>query len=429
MKHENFEDLTIQQIRNEILKFKNDPISQKLANYYTSKSLAEIYGNSRKEISHSNFIGWLLDSNESHGLGGFTLEKFLEILVIASHSKHYEKHKQLFDSVISGDIVFSDTKVVLEKALPGVGRLDIYIETFVKTSNSKFPLRIVIENKVQTKEHSDQTSSYAEYFESIGDTEVNTLYVYLTVISGVELSELQEREEVECSSKEFIQINYQYLVDYLIEPVLSRELPEKIKFLIKDYLQSLSQPALSDDSGSLKQELVMAIGNEERELLSKFWEQNQKLILSAIYAISTDPEQDLDTKDTANKLIREISQEGRDRSKIDIYLNGELKVKDIIKANIGLKTVKLIEGSGLMNDDSFDFFRNDFSCGFLLLKKSEEVTENEKKYRKYRVHKAPEFIYNEEEYFVARNWGITNIFNFVEACEKQFAELKFEVKQ
>ena len=331
--------------------------------------------------------------------------------------------------MISGDIGLSDTKVVLEKALPGVGRLDIYIETFVKTSNSKFPLRIVIENKVQTKEHSDQTSSYAAFFESLPDSETKTLYVYLTAISGIELSELKEREEVECSSKEFIQINYQYLVDYLIEPVLSRELPEKIKFLIKDYLQSLSQPALSDDSDSLKQDLVMAIGNEERELLSKFWEQNQKLILSAIYAISTDPEQDLDTRETANKLISEISQEGKDRSKIDIYLNDELKVKGIIKANIGLKTVKLIEEGGLMDDDSFDFFRNDFSCGFQLLKKTEEVTENEKKYRRYRVHIDPEFIYNEEEYFVARNWGISNIFNFVEVCEKQFPKLKFDVKQ
>lgn len=429
MIYENFEDLTIQQIRNEILKFKNDPISQKLANYYTSKSLAEIYGNSRKEVAHSNFIGWLLDSNESHGLGQFPLEKFLEILVIASHGKHYENHRALFDSVISGDIKLSDIKVVLEKNLPGIGRLDIYVETLVKTSNSQFPLRVVIENKVQTKEHSDQTTAYASYFNGGSDSEYKTLFVYLTALSGIELSELQEREEVECSSKKFIQINYQYLVDYLIEPALSKELPNKIRFLIKDYLQSLSQPALSEDSDSFKQDLVMAIGNEERELLSKFWKQNQKLILSAIYAISTDPEQDLDTRETANKLISEISQEGKDRSKIDIYLNDELKVKDIIKANIGLKTIKLIESSGLIDEEVFQFFRNDFSCGFQLLKKSEEVSENERKYKKYRVHKQPEFIYGDCEYYVARNWGITNIFKFVEACEKKFPELRFDVKQ
>jgi hypothetical protein len=50
------ENFSIVQIRDEIIKFKNDPDFQKLENFYYSKSFAEILGVSRREISHSGFL-------------------------------------------------------------------------------------------------------------------------------------------------------------------------------------------------------------------------------------------------------------------------------------------------------------------------------------------------------------------------------------
>lgn len=46
-----FNNLTIDQIRNEIIKFKNDVVSQRLEKYYGTKSLGEIFGISRKELA------------------------------------------------------------------------------------------------------------------------------------------------------------------------------------------------------------------------------------------------------------------------------------------------------------------------------------------------------------------------------------------
>ena len=43
--------------------------------------LGEIFGVSRKELIHNNFIAWLLGNQESHNLGNYTFKKFLEILV------------------------------------------------------------------------------------------------------------------------------------------------------------------------------------------------------------------------------------------------------------------------------------------------------------------------------------------------------------
>ena len=79
------DNLTIDQIRNEIIKFKNDVGSQHLDKYYSTKSYSEILGVSRKELSHSHFLAWLLNNQESHNLSSYPIKKFLEILVISSN--------------------------------------------------------------------------------------------------------------------------------------------------------------------------------------------------------------------------------------------------------------------------------------------------------------------------------------------------------
>jgi hypothetical protein len=79
--------LTIDQIRDEIIKFKNDPDFQKLENFYYSKSFSEILGVSRREISHSGFLAWLLGNLESHNLGEFPVKNFLDIILKFSNDK------------------------------------------------------------------------------------------------------------------------------------------------------------------------------------------------------------------------------------------------------------------------------------------------------------------------------------------------------
>jgi hypothetical protein len=51
--------------------------------------------------------------------------------------------------------------------------------------------------------------------------------------------------------------------------------------------------------------------------------------------------------------------------------------------------------------------------GLVLLKEKEDFTETEIKYRKYKTNDAPELIFNGEEFYVARNWGIGNIHKLI----------------
>jgi len=423
---ENFDNLSVDQIRNEIIKFKNDLISQQLDAHYSTKTYSEILGVSRRELSHSNFLAWLFDNSESHNLSSYPLTKFLEILVISSNNQQSHENKNLFDSIITGNVSIHRLEVVTEKSIKGVGRVDIYIEAELSYANQQQKLRVIIENKVSTSEHSDQTTKYYNYFESLNDISWKNLYVYLTPLSGIELSELSEPE---CSCKEYIQTNYQNLVDYLLEPILNKDISTKTKYIIREYLLALSQPSQNEDSDEHQQGLIMAIGNEERELLTKFWNQNQKLIMSAMYAISSDPEQDKDTRDSVGATLSSLSSNQKNRSLLSISYNNEVRVDKIKKSDIGYRTVKLLEENNLIDQSIFSWLREDKSSSFQLLKLKEEATETEIKYRKYRLNDEPELVFNGNEYFVARNWGINNIKKFINKLTLKFPQIHYDIHE
>jgi len=143
----------------------------------------------------------------------------------------------------------------------------------------------------------------------------------------------------------------------------------------------------------------MAIGKKESGFLTKFWESNQNLILASLYSLSLD--QDKETRDSITTVLGTISSSSRDRSLINIEYKNKVHVKGIKKADLGFQTVKLLEELDLINDDVFNLLLKDKSCSFLLLKKKEDMTETERKYKKYRIQNSPEFYYKEEGYYVA----------------------------
>lgn len=416
------DNFTIDQIRDEIIKFKNDPDFQKLENFYYSKSFSEILGVSRREISHSAFFAWLLGNSESHSLGDFPIRKFLDIILKYSNDKLKSKYCNLFNSFVTEDYLIERLFIKPEYAIKNVGRLDIYIELTLLIADRTKNIKLIIENKVESKENNDQTNNYYKFFNPIENEDSIVIYIYLTPISTLDLIELTEPE---CNCKEFIQINYQSLVDYLIEPALNQNISIRTQSILTEYLKSLSQPSIDEEADGHKQELIMALGNDERKLLSSFWEKNQKLILASLYAISSDPEQEKDTRDSIREALDSLSSD-KDRSTYNIKYNGIIFKRNFKKSDIGLQTINLLNEKGLIDHNIINYLKEDKSCGFLLLKKKEDFTETEIKYRKYKTNDSPELIYNGEEFYVARNWGIGNIHKFINKFKDKFPGLEYE---
>ena len=414
--------LTIDQIRDEIIKFKNDPDFQKLENFYYSKSFSEILGVSRREISHSAFLAWLLGNLESHNLGEFPVKKFLDIILKFSNDKLKSKHSDLFNSFVTEDYLIERLFIKSEYAIKNVGRLDIYIELTLLIAGKTKNIKLIIENKVESKENNDQTNSYFNFFNPTENDDNVVIYVYLTPMSTLELIELTEPE---CNCKSFIQINYKSIVDYLIEPALNQNISTRTQNILTEYLKSLSQPSIDEEADGHKQKLIMALGNEERKLLSSFWDKNQKLILSALYAISNDPNQDIDTRDSITDALDKIS-EGRDKSTYQLNYNGVTFISNVKKSDIGLQTVKLLYENNLITPEIIEFLKSDRSCSFPLIKKTDESLNNLSEAKKYRIGGIAELNYNNVEYYVARNWGKENTEKFITRFTEKFTGLTYE---
>lgn len=306
------ENIKIEELRTLIREFNNDENVIQLDNYYNSKCLPEILGASRKELVHSNFLAWIINESESHQLLDFPLRKFLELIVINSNDRQKKSNKNLFDSIIVSDYSISDLYIETERFEKGVGRIDLYIEVTIQINGKRKRLRLIIENKVGSNEQDNQTTKYYNYYENLNEKKKINLYVFLTPISSLDLEKLKEPE---CSCKEYTQLNYQLIVDFMLEPALKRNITSKTEFIIRQYLQSLSQPTIDKDNDEYKQGLIMALGTEERNLLNKFWEKNQKLILATLYAISSDKHQEEDVRDGVSSALNSLSN--RDFSKFE----------------------------------------------------------------------------------------------------------------
>lgn len=290
-------DLEIDDIRSEILSFNNDASVQKLNNLYHSKSFSEILGVDRKEATHSNFLAWLLNDEEDHSLSKFPLRKFIEVIARLD-KKQFSKNKDFFDTVIVSSYDISNIEVFKEKH-SGNGRVDLYVKSSVSYLGKQKDLKIIIENKVAAKESNKQTLRYFKNFKTDKNSEI-VLFVYLTPISNIDLAKLEEPQTV---SKEFIHINYQTIVDYLLEPILKRNASERTKMIVNEYIKSLSQTTMDKNSNEHKPNLIMALSTEERNLLNDFWDKNQKIIKAALHARSIDKNVDEEDRKAYSKVL------------------------------------------------------------------------------------------------------------------------------
>lgn len=174
----------------------------------------------RMEIRHSNFIAYILDPRESHGLGDVIIRK-------------------LFRDI------FSDSKVVT-KNIFDADELDLRnIEIRREWRNIDVLIIldqdiVVIENKVDAVDHADQLKKYKEIAESAFPGK-NIHYVYLTPTGNDPLDTAYGK----------IYINYSY--DQLAEIIASilklygNRISQKICFYLSDYLMTVKRELLMND--------------------------------------------------------------------------------------------------------------------------------------------------------------------------------------
>lgn len=301
----------IMNIKQMITKARSSDAFIKLKQYYGKKSFMHISGVARLEMPHSSFIAWLLDKNSDHGLGYYAIKKLLSLVAISKEygfNQNVDIKPDLLNFFVNESLKITSETTSVEKQI-NLGktskRLDIEILLTVEICGQSFILPIIIENKVNSKEHDSQTDFYHDWAvsEYTNDKYLNAILIYLTP---------NKNDKPSCDK--FLTISYQNLTDYVIEPALKNCVDSHAIMIIKDYLRCLSYTSLddmdvNDASGQNKGDIIMAYSEEEKQLLHEFWDNNKDLI----YAVA----ESLDESEQQNTKIQTILKgvSNRDYSK------------------------------------------------------------------------------------------------------------------
>jgi len=408
--------------RKDIIAFSNSREYRELNAFYQRKSNFEILGIHRRETEHSRFIAWLLDPSESHGLGTFGFKKFLEVCVMSqldSKQPFPQGAASLKDELILGTSKIVKTTVKTELPLGKGERIDIFVDcSLAMPTDGQQTKRLVvlIENKVSSTEHDSQTVRYKNWLKEHEADYDFSLLVYLTPVPTLKLAEYKEPD---CECKDFLHINYQYLVDNLIEPALALVQPKVAQDFITDYLRALSVPSVAvENDKKNKGDVIMAITENESKLLKAFWEEHEPLFKAALYAFSIDPDQEDEVRQDAEKMLNSFSK--KDFTPYTVILDKKAVISDVKKTLVGREVVNVLIKNGITAAE-FSRLKADKSSGFSLLKLGADILDKERKPNRYR---GEPLLYQGETYYASSNWGENNIPRFQKFLAENFPRIQ-----
>ena len=288
-------DFIIQQIR----QFHQSPTTAKLRDCLRQKTLLDIWGVGRRENGHSNFLAWFFAPHESHEMGAFALQKLLLLLATIRTTPEQRLPEALHHAILSGKNIIHSARVEREVSIPPNGRVDIIVDIeLVQELAGIQRLQIVLENKIDATETDSQTIRYYQHFSTKAETGTYPIFVYLA-----------PGHAKPCRDAHFIRIDYQQILDFVLTPALQRQnMPEYTRLLLGEYVNHLS--FFSTDS------LFIAMNEQQRNLLIKFWEENSALMQACAQAISEDPNVAPEIQESARDIVEQCKKVNqRDRTK------------------------------------------------------------------------------------------------------------------
>lgn len=216
-----------------------DPNFEKLETELQKPNIFSILGIGRAEIRHSNFLAWLLDPNESHGLGNRFLIRILQDLSTE------ENNLDIFEI---GKLNFSDVEVNREVPISLENRnknKDAFIDILIVFRDDSDKLVICIENKIDTTDSDEQLKNYRTYIENTFKEKdgYKNVFVYLTP-NGTNPNSVDEVKWSKYSYKDGI-IKHLEIIENSI-------LDSTIRTYMSDYLSILKQEVMENKKSNIE---------------------------------------------------------------------------------------------------------------------------------------------------------------------------------
>jgi len=286
-----------------------------LIDYMSRTNLFDTIGKSRNEMTHSRILKYLLSSKELcldsetpmlHLLDAIVSRDMIQNKLDADLKQNILTRSLSINEIKECEVEFTLGEYVSNHSAYCTGfastsiektsakekdRLDLYINMSISGCKRKC-LELFIENKVYSEESDLQTKRYYDVCQCKPGKGNNKhsykLFVYLTPVpSAVLLDDSVKTGRPECDN--YIGINYQDILDFVISPLLANtNLPERVSFILKEYVNCLELPALPDTEtkNAPKGFSIMATSAYEKRLVDAFMEnESNRILLNASVAL------------------------------------------------------------------------------------------------------------------------------------------------
>ena len=340
--------------------FGND--KSEIEQYYKTASFLELFGIERQETCHTRFLKWLFDSSE------LAVKNLLYLVLKWSEIQNKVFNVTLSQGLYEGSVDFNKIDASAEAPSQscdyGRGSIDIVVDCLITIDDTQKHLNIVLENKIYSPETTKdvkgvtkfQTDSYFEYYSQFHKDDIN-VFVFLKPVTTYELSNA-DNETIKkwCSNDQFTIINYQELVDFVLTPLISSDYTDdRMKMIVKEYIRSLGK---TTEKSKHSNKQILAMGEEEKQLLVKFYLNNRDLIYAALSAVvdSNNPDISQEDKDNASKWSdneKEIRKSGS-RTKFTITYNNSEKTEPMFAKNIVKRFAEFLMSSIIKTGKTID---------------------------------------------------------------------------
>ena len=396
--------ITREKVEEWLMQFRSNQATRAIIRKINQNSILDIYGIARSETHHSKFLAWLFNPNESHNTGELALRKLLNIAVRRGIEQNNQSEdflwvkKRVLTSASLSSTSTSNVQVLTESYVEAQGkkgakgRIDILVSNLALGGEL---INIIIENKIYSNEHDEQTTTY---FEGINQKHPNqkhpnpkNIFLYLTPKSNCEMP---KEDGPSCTCKDFIEINYQDILTEVLTSILEEPISSATRIAIEDYIHCITSPSIHSKNYN-----TMAVDKETNEMLKKFWDANQDLIRAAIDAFVSSEEDDTnevkDLKDAFDKFTNT-----RDYTKYSINGQGAYNKRKLVE-----NVVRLIISKGGDFMGTLEYIGAKCPNGLL---RSEDSYNKDK-------DRAVEIEYNGGSIYITNQWGIHNIPSFIDA--------------
>lgn len=396
--------LTREKVEEWLMQFHSNQATRAIIRKINQNSILDIYGIARSETHHSKFLAWLFNPNESHNTGELALRKLLNIAVRRGVEQKNQSEdflwvkKRVLTSASLSSTSTSNVQVLTESYVEAQGkkgakgRIDILVNNFALGGKT---INIIIENKIYSNEHDEQTTTYFEGINKKFPKPKNiNIFLYLTPKSNWEMP---KEDGPSCTCKDFIEINYQDILTEVLTSILEEPISSATRIAIEDYIHCITSPSIHSKNYN-----SMATDEETDELLKKFWDANENLILAAINAFATSGEKKYKGVDKVQKAITEFV-DNKDYTQYSINGQGTYSKNALVKEIV----TRIIKKGG----DVMGTLKNlDAKCTIRLLQ-TEDHYNREKK-------QAFKLEYNDSFIYITNQWRIGNISSFIDAVNE-----------